>query len=90
MATHQRFTDGFNVNRSMLTTGALLTGFGAMLGLAGAVIVGVSLAQAGRDFVRQMDTPPTELASRAMHHARAASMAGLDAWRAEAGNGSMR
>ncbi|MFJ1704471.1 hypothetical protein [Kitasatospora sp. NPDC088346] len=88
MATNNRFSDGFNVNRTVLTTGALLGGVGALLTMAGAVIVGVSLASAGRDYVRRMDTSPSERAARAMQQARAASMAGLEAWRSEAGQSS--
>ncbi|MER8187033.1 hypothetical protein [Kitasatospora sp. NPDC094015] len=83
MATNNRFSDGFNVNRSMLTTGVLLGGVGALLTMAGAVLAGVALATAGRDYVRRMDTPPTERAARAMQQARAASLAGLEAWRSE-------
>jgi len=86
MATNQKFS-GFQVNRTMLTTGAALTGLGALIGLAGSVIVGVALASAGRGWVQHLDTPPTELAARTMHQAKAASMAGLEAWRSQ-GNGS--
>ncbi|MFB7666817.1 hypothetical protein ACFC1R_23180 [Kitasatospora sp. NPDC056138] len=84
MATYQKFIGGFQVNRGMLTAGAALTGVGALIGLTGTVIVGVALASAGRDWVQQLETPPGELAARTFQQAKAASQAGLDAWRAQA------
>ncbi|GAA2744924.1 MULTISPECIES: hypothetical protein [Kitasatospora] len=86
MATIQKFTagfSGFQVNRPMLAMGAVLTGVGAIMGMTGTVMVFGALASAGRSWVRQMDTPPTELAQRAINQARAASLAGLEAWRNE-------
>ncbi|MQS13463.1 hypothetical protein F7Q99_14595 [Streptomyces kaniharaensis] len=83
MATNESFLTGFQVNRPLLTGGAVLTGIGALLGAAGATMVCAALATAGRSWVRSLDTPPTVLAHRAMHQAKVASTAGLDAWRAE-------
>ncbi|MEV8093648.1 hypothetical protein [Kitasatospora sp. NPDC085879] len=83
MATNQKFTNGFRVNRTMLGTGVVLTGIGAVLSLAGTAIVCATLASAGRDYVNRMETPPSEQARRAMQQAKAASMAGLEAWRTE-------
>ncbi|GJF34575.1 hypothetical protein KNE206_72750 [Kitasatospora sp. NE20-6] len=82
MATNQKF-NGFNVNRSMLVTGAVLTGFGAVLSLTGAAILAATLASAGRDWMQQLDTPPSERAARAVNQARAASLAGMEAWRSQ-------
>ncbi|WP_431679336.1 hypothetical protein [Kitasatospora sp. KL5] len=83
MATNQKFSNQFRVNRTMLGTGVVLTGIGAVLSLAGTAIVCATLASAGRDFVNRMETPPSEQARRAMQQAKAASMAGLEAWRTE-------
>ncbi|MFI6846034.1 hypothetical protein OG535_17655 [Kitasatospora sp. NBC_00085] len=83
MATNQSFLSGFQVNRSLLAGGAVLTGIGALLGAAGAVMVCAALATAGRGWVRSMDTPPTAMAQRALHEAKVASAAGWEAWRAE-------
>ncbi|MFD7730076.1 hypothetical protein ACFV6F_06795 [Kitasatospora phosalacinea] len=82
MATNQRITfGGFQVNRGMLTAGAALTGLGAVVGLTGAVLVCAALANAGRGWVQSLETPPGELAQRTLQQARAASAAGLEAWR---------
>ncbi|MEV4557100.1 hypothetical protein AB0K51_08890 [Kitasatospora sp. NPDC049285] len=84
MATNQKFIGGFQVNRGMLTAGAALTGLGAVVGLTGTVLVCVALANAGRGWIQRLDTPPTELAQRTLHQAKAASSAGWEAWRASA------
>ncbi|MGW4809336.1 hypothetical protein [Kitasatospora sp. NPDC004272] len=82
MATNQRITfGGFQVNRGMLTAGAALTGLGAVVGLTGTVLVCAALANAGRGWVRSLETPPAEMAQRTFQQAKAASAAGLEAWR---------
>ena len=83
---NQNVFGGFQVNRSLLAGGAVLTGIGAVLGLAGAAMVGVALASAGRGWVQQLETPPSALASRTLREAKVASMAGWEAWRAEHGS----
>jgi hypothetical protein len=86
MATMQTTT--FRVNKRLLVTGAVLTGTGAVLALVGTAIAGTALATAGRGWVQNLDTPPSELATRALRQARAvsqaASQAGADAWRTQA------
>ncbi|MBV6697052.1 hypothetical protein [Kitasatospora aureofaciens] len=84
--TNEGFLSGFQVNRSLLTGGAVLTGIGAVLGAAGAAMVCAALATAGRSWVRSLETPPTALAQRALHEAKVASVAGWEAWRAEHGS----
>ena len=74
----------FRVNRRLLALGAVLTGTGALLGLVGTVIAGTALATAGRDWVQQWETAPSELATRALRQAKQASQAGVDAWKAQA------
>lgn len=83
MATQDNFFSGFQVNRPLITGGAVLTGVGATLGMAGAVMICTALASAGRGWLRQMDMPPSRMAHRALHEAKVASSAGWDAWRAE-------
>ncbi|MEZ0093048.1 hypothetical protein [Streptacidiphilus sp. EB129] len=74
----------FKVNRRLLTAGAVLTGVGALLTMLGTAIAGTALASAGRGWVQQLETPPSELATRALRQAKSASRAGVDAWRAQA------
>ncbi|MFE4975197.1 hypothetical protein ACFRAR_24220 [Kitasatospora sp. NPDC056651] len=86
MATNQRVFSGFQVNRAVLTGGALLTAIGTVLSAAGATMVCVALVTAGRSWVRGLETAPTALAQRALREARVASTAGWEAWRAEHGS----
>jgi len=74
----------FDVNRRLLAVGAVLTGTGALLALVGTAIAGTALATAGRGWVRQLETPPSELANRTLRQAKHASRAGVEAWRAQA------
>ncbi|MFJ9607784.1 hypothetical protein ACIRS1_15735 [Kitasatospora sp. NPDC101176] len=83
MATNQNLFSGFQVNRPMLAGGAVLSGVGAVIGMAGAVMVCAALATAGRNWVRGLDTPPSVMAHRALHEAKVASNAGWEAWRTE-------
>ena len=86
MATMQTTT--FRINKRLLVVGGVLTGTGAVLALVGTAIAGTALATAGRGWVQNLDTPPTELATRALRQAKAvsqaASHAGADAWRTQA------
>lgn len=84
MAIIQKSFGGFQPNRKLLGAGLLLGGVGAVAGMLGTVLVGVALATAGRGWIQQMETPPAERAARAMQQAKAASQAGLDAWRSGA------
>ncbi|MEY9967098.1 hypothetical protein ABIA33_005163 [Streptacidiphilus sp. MAP12-16] len=74
----------FRVNKRLLATGAVLTGTGAVLGLVGTAVAMTALATAGRGWVQQWETPPTELAARTLRQAKQASQAGVDAWRSQA------
>lgn len=83
MSTNQKFISGFEVNRKLLNAGVMLTGAGALVALLGTAVVGAALLSAGRSWVRQLETPPGELAHRTLNEARAATVAGLEAWRTE-------
>lgn len=64
----------------LVAAGAALTVTGAVLAMAGLGLAGAALAWAGRRWVRQLETPPSELAAAKLHQARHASQAGLRAW----------
>ncbi|MDJ0344016.1 hypothetical protein QMK19_28525 [Streptomyces sp. H10-C2] len=85
MATNGMTVHGIDIDTKMLTVGVAVTGVAAFLGLAGTVIVAVTLLNAGRGYVRQMEVPPSERAARALRQAKAvsqaASQAGAEAWR---------
>jgi hypothetical protein len=81
MAMNGNSYSGFNPNRKLLGAGLLLGGIGAVAGLVGTTLVCAALATAGRSWVRQFEPTPGERAARTLAQARAASQAGLEAWR---------
>ncbi len=64
-----------------LIAGGVLLGLGALFGLAGMVIAGSHLAAATRQWVGDMDVPPSELAKLKWEQARSAAAAGTETWR---------
>ncbi len=54
---------------------------GGLLGLAGAALAGAALIAAARRRVKQMDVPTGELARQKWSQAKAATAAGVGAWR---------
>src|SRR5215208_1057414 len=73
--------EGMQVNRSLLICGGGLVGIGGLLGFTGMVLVGSALLSATRQWVNQLEQPPSELARRKWQQARAAATAGAGAWR---------
>jgi membrane protein implicated in regulation of membrane protease activity len=71
----------FVVNRGAVVTGVALVSVGGLLLTAGAAITTVALLQATRRWVAKLETPPSELARRQLAHAKAATSAGVNAWR---------
>ena len=56
-------------------------GIGGAIGLAGLALGSSAVMAAGRRWVRQMETPPSELAKQHWNRARVATAAGVGAWR---------
>jgi hypothetical protein len=73
--------EGMQLNRSRLVGGGLLVGIGGLLGFTGMVLVGSALLSATRQWVNQLEQPPSELARRKWQQAKAAASAGAEAWR---------
>ncbi len=71
------------LSKGPLIGGAVLMGVGGLLGLAGAVLAGAALAAAARQRIRQMERPPSEVAKQNWARAKAATAAGMGAWRNE-------
>jgi hypothetical protein len=69
------------VNRSLLVGGGVLVGIGGLLGFTGLVLVGSSLLSATRQWINQLERPPSEIARRKWQQAKAAASAGAGAWR---------
>jgi len=69
------------LNTRQIVGGSILIGIGGVLALAGAAMAGTALVAAYRDQVQQMDVPPSEIARQNWSRVKAATSAGVGAWR---------
>jgi len=75
------------INRGVLVSGAVLVGVGGLLGATGVLLGTYAILSATRQWVRQLETPPSELAAQRLHKARVATSAAANAWRTEGKSG---
>ena len=68
-----------------LIVGGVLVGAGAMIALAGMAVGGAHLFSATRQWVREMEVPPSERARQQWSRLKAAAAAGGSAWQDGAG-----
>jgi hypothetical protein len=64
----------------LLITGGSLIGAGALIALAGLAVGGAHVVSATRQWIREMEVPPSELARIKWGQARSAAAAGAAAW----------
>jgi hypothetical protein len=76
---------GIELNRSLLISGAVLVGIGGFLGATGLLLGSTAIASAMRQWVRQLDQSPAEMAKQKWEQARAATAAGAKAWQGNSG-----
>jgi hypothetical protein len=76
---------GIRLNKNLLISGAVLVGIGGFLGATGLLLGSSAIASAMRQWVRQLDQPPTEMAKQKWQQARAATAAGAKAWQGDSG-----
>jgi hypothetical protein len=69
------------INGRLLAIGAGLIAIAGVVGFVGMALGGTAVLAAVRDYVRQMDTSPRELAAQKWHQAKEASVAGAHAWK---------
>jgi hypothetical protein len=70
-----------HLNRGMVVAGAVLIGVGGVLGATGILLGTYAVVNATRDWMSQLEVPPSEVARRKLHQARMASAAAAEAWR---------
>ena len=68
-------------NRGMLVGGAVLIGAGGVLVATGVLLGTYAGATGTRQWMKQLEVPPSQLARRRLHQARLASAAAAKAWR---------
>ena len=71
---------GVRLNKKLVISGAVLVGIGGSLAATGVLLGSTAIASAMRQWVRQLDQPPSEMAKQKWNQARAATQAGAKAW----------
>jgi hypothetical protein len=64
-----------------LIAGGVLIGIGAVVGLVGLTIAGSHVIAATRNWVRELEIPPSELAKLKWEQAKTAAASGVSTWR---------
>ena len=85
MSNGRAANGGVQLNKNLLISGAVLVGIGGALGAAGLLLGSTAVASAMRQWVKQLDQPPTEMAKQKWQQARAATQAGAKAWQGNSG-----
>ncbi len=86
MADTQSRSNLPQVRPAPMLTGAGLVGVGGLIALVGLGIGGFHLLSAIQQWVREMETPPSQLAMMKLRQAKVAAAAGASAWQ----NGNTR
>ncbi|MGH3245804.1 MAG: hypothetical protein ACRDOI_06270 [Trebonia sp.] len=80
-AARQATADWPQVRSGPLMVGGILIGIGAVVAIAGAAVAGTHVVAATRAWMRELETPPDQLARLRWEQAKAATAAGASAWR---------
>lgn len=77
----QRTGNWPQVRSGPLVVGGILIGIGAVVAMAGVAVAGTHLAAATRAWVKELETPPAQLARLKWEQATAAAASGAATWR---------
>jgi hypothetical protein len=80
MSNGRADNSGVQLNKNLLISGAVLVGIGGFLGAIGLLLGSSAMASAMRQWVRQLERPPSEMAKQTWKQARVATQAGAKAW----------
>ena len=69
------------LNSGPLTVGGILIGIGAVFALAGFAVAGTHAAKATLDWLKDLETPPDQLARLRWQQGKTALAAGAASWR---------
>lgn len=69
------------VNSGPLMVGGILIGVGALIALAGMAVAGTHVGMATRAWLKDLETPPDQLARLRWEQAKTAMAAGATSWR---------
>jgi hypothetical protein len=81
MAMSEHTGGNIQLNRSLIVGGGALIAVGGLLGFAGMALLSSALISATRQWVDQLEKPPSQMARERWEQAKAAANAGVGAWR---------
>jgi hypothetical protein len=64
-----------------LITGGVLIGIGAVVALAGLTVAGSHVVAATRAWIKELETPPSQIAKLKWEQAKTAAASGANTWR---------
>lgn len=74
-------SSSFQLNATPMIVGIALIGAGTLIGLTGLVVGGTAMVSATRQWLGQLDEPPTEVVKHKLGQTKAATSAGASAWK---------
>jgi hypothetical protein len=80
-ATDQPTGNWPQVRSGPLLAGGILIGIGAVVAMAGVAVAGTHLAAATRAWIKELETPPGQLARLKWEQAKTAAASGATTWR---------
>ncbi len=84
MKNGQSFTSSsFQLNATPMIIGAALIGAGCLIGLTGLIVGGTAMVSATRQWLSELEVPPTEMVKQKLGQTKAATVAGASAWQHE-------
>jgi hypothetical protein len=79
--TRRPTADWPRVRSGPFVVGGALVGIGAVAAIAGAAVAGTHVVAATRAWIKELETPPDQLARLRWEQAKAAAAAGTSTWR---------
>jgi hypothetical protein len=79
-AASQTTADWPQLRSGPFVVGGILLGIGAVVAIAGAAVAGTHVVAATRAWIKELETPPDQLARLKWEQAKAAATAGAATW----------
>jgi hypothetical protein len=70
----------FHVDSAPMIASACLVGVAAIIGMTGMIVGGSALISATRQWLRELEVPPSEVVKQKLNQTKAATAAGASAW----------
>ena len=72
---------GFQLNATPVIVGVALIGAGGLIGLTGVIVGGTAMISAARQWLGELEVPPSDVVKQKLGQTKAATAAGASAWK---------